>query len=330
VIASPTFQPQDSDIFLYHSQGLISEAIRVFDGSQVNHAGIYLAPDQVGEALANGIERRSLTDSLIGSSWVEVMRLKAQPKPAPVRKVADRYLAKGDRYAYEQLLLLAFLCLTRRLAPNPFLRIMLRQVLDRAASYLEKLAKAASGDSREPMICSEFVYRAYDEALPDAIDQYSISISGSLLRGRVRGIARGVHAASLLQWATLHDSRLDRRKSGRGVRPSAQPGAAMPMDEALRSYLAYPGQRRGLRPAPSVDDDELVRLVDRFAIRYSQVNKTRAPAKSIRPGRATAAARFGLGSADGALASLWHAAADFVTPGDLERSDSLMKVGAVK
>jgi len=99
-MAGPIFKPLDGDIFLYHSEDLIAEAIRVFDGSHVNHASIYLAPDHVGEALANGIVKRSIVESLVGSTWVEVMRLKAQPRTDPVRKVADQYLRKGDRYAY--------------------------------------------------------------------------------------------------------------------------------------------------------------------------------------------------------------------------------------
>src|SRR5439155_7402077 len=86
----------DCDIVLYHGEDLIARAIRLFDNSHVNHSSIFLAPDRVGEALGNGIVKRPISVSLVDSAWVKVMRLKVRPRMAPVRKVAERYLAKGD------------------------------------------------------------------------------------------------------------------------------------------------------------------------------------------------------------------------------------------
>lgn len=329
-MAKPSFTTLDCDIFLYHSENLIADAIRLFDNSHVNHASIFLAPNQVGEALGGGIVKRSLSDSLAGSSWVEAMRLKTRPRMAPVRKVAERYLAAGDRYAYEQLVLLAFLCLSRRLAPNPFLRIMLRRVLDQAAMYLEKLATAATGDSREPMICSEFVYRSYDEALAAPSDLYTISISGATLPKRLGGIARGVHSESLLQWATLHDARLLTGNRSKRLRTVTRPeSSARAMEDALRSYLEYTNKKSRQIVAPVVDDSELLRAVDRFAVQWARVRHKRESAK-----RRRLSSRIGLGvhalQPEGALATLWQVSADFVTPGNLEKSDSLIRVGAAK
>src|SRR5262249_47861698 len=79
--------------------------------------------------------------------------------------VVDRvayYLEHHERYAYEQLLLLAALAATRQLPVSgiPFLGMVIRNVLDSAADVVAKLIHAG----REPMICSEFVYRCYEEA----------------------------------------------------------------------------------------------------------------------------------------------------------------------
>src|SRR5262249_7115548 len=70
------------------------------------------------------------------------------------------YLAGQVPYAYHQIVLLAILSLTRRIPLPPVGRRLVRVALDQAAGVLNSLVE----DGRQLMICSEFVYRCYDEA----------------------------------------------------------------------------------------------------------------------------------------------------------------------
>ena len=80
----------DADIILYNGKrkgwndwgGWICEGIRLIDGTEVNHASLYFQKtDEVGEALANGLHKKSLTkrdfsQSIAGNNYVIVKRLK--------------------------------------------------------------------------------------------------------------------------------------------------------------------------------------------------------------------------------------------------------------
>ena len=84
------------------------------------------------------------------------------------------YLDQGNRYAYGQILLLAMVCSTRKLdLSNPLLRRIVYSAINNAAAFVRRMQSGG----KQPMICSEFVYRAYDEAiLPDKDDIYTIEI----------------------------------------------------------------------------------------------------------------------------------------------------------
>ena len=88
--------------------------------------------------------------------------------------------------------MLAFLTLTRKLKVTPVLRTLIRRTLDAAASVLTRYIS----QNREPMICSEFVYRAYDEALPEIDDPFSLRI-----RAFMRALTAGPAAAPRCQRA---------------------------------------------------------------------------------------------------------------------------------
>ena len=47
------------DVLLYKGKGLLGKLIRFFDGTDVNHAGLYIDGEQVGEAIAEGVVARS-------------------------------------------------------------------------------------------------------------------------------------------------------------------------------------------------------------------------------------------------------------------------------
>jgi hypothetical protein len=170
------------DVLLYHGTGLISDLIRVFDGGPYSHASVY---DGVGvlEALPQGTVVDPLNQSVSGALFVDVYRFisgDGTPLGQPgceTKPVLDRigyYEQHHDRYGYEQILLLAVLCATRHPQPgtiSPIEALMIRRFLDQAAEVIANLIHAG----KEPMICSELVYRCYTEAGAP----YEIIIRGS-------------------------------------------------------------------------------------------------------------------------------------------------------
>jgi hypothetical protein len=325
LIARADLQP--ADVLLYRGKSILGKLIRLFDGTEVNHAGIYLGADTVGEAVARGVVRRPLQESIGDHPLVLARRLKAGPPTLkPVLDCADGYLQKGERYAYEQLLLLAFLSLTRKLKVTSILSKLLRKVLDRAASAL--LAFTSGG--RQPMICSEFVYRCYDEALQEHDDVYSLRVGEMSLEPPSAGVdipfatgvsatssarrGRGVHPHSLLAWTIAHQR-------------WAEPAFASPappekvtdeeLDTLTGQYLKEAGQA-GTPPAFAAGDDpDLSAAVERFAFAFYGATK----------GVPTSAVSF---TSSDPFQHLFRTAADFVTPGDLLRSESLFTLGEVK
>ncbi|MGI9077454.1 MAG: hypothetical protein ACR2G6_09010 [Gemmatimonadaceae bacterium] len=370
---------QPGDIMLYRGKSLLAKAIRLFDGTDVNHAAICLPNRQIGESIKQGVVSRDVDTSLTGNEFVKVRRLKdLPPDMSPVMGVADNYLSQGQRYAYEQILLLAFLGLTRKPKMTPILRALLRTVLDAAAVALNKLVAGAVGDgNRQPMICSEFVYRCYDEARPELTDIYALSInrpsaSPSRAAGPAGAMAApaaaatapprgsGVHPDSLLAWASTPTARVwsgeearPSRASARAPARAAEPAAPTQaeVDALIKVYLeevkqvpapvgaARTPRRRShaARPARSaaatvVSDDELRAAIDRFAVAYSTAESagvvTPAPSKRKRAAAAARPQSVSLSQAP-PFQQLVRTASDFVTPGDLLKTESLFNVGTI-
>ena len=162
------------DILLYRTNSLFGRAILRLDETEVSHAALFLG-DEVAEALTReGLVQRSIQKSIEGCPWVAVMRVQPQPgSMTPVWDVAQKYLDQGNRYGYEQILLLAVICLTRRHdLGNPLLRRMAIAAMGKAVDLIDYLF----AEGKEPMICSEFVFRTYDEARPEPDDPYSLEI----------------------------------------------------------------------------------------------------------------------------------------------------------
>lgn len=177
---------QQGDVFLYHGDSFVSRMIRLFDGGDYSHAGVY-SNGHILEAIGSGIEYRSVEESTHGVPYVDVFRYKSKEniwigtEILPVEPVIDRvdyYNENRERYGYEQILLLAILVSTRRLPFQfiPGLSRILRNILESAADILAKLVAAG----KEPMICSELAFRCFEEAG----EKYEIHIVGAdVLKG---------------------------------------------------------------------------------------------------------------------------------------------------
>lgn len=325
------------DIVLYHGDSLLAKLIQFFDGTEMNHAAIYLGEGMVGEALAGGLKRRTLEESLSDDEYVLVRRLKTDPGTIdPVVNKARDYLAIGNRYGFEQIFLLAFLGLTRKLQVNPFLGWLLRKIFDQAAAWL------MDQGHKQPMICSEFAYRCYDEALPVAHDPYALDIAPfpapfsegppGVKSFPAAFLNPNVHRDSLLAWT--EDVTTRRSRSGSNVLLHSIPKtklsaeerkiAAMPLETLAKNYLEE--AKKPLAGSRSLEaslrSPEMLGDIYRFsqalwASNRGQGTKAVKPKKTVR----------GDSEVPEALENLFQTAADFVTPGDLYGCHDLFSVG---
>ncbi len=168
------------DVLLCRGKGIISELVELFDGGTYSHAAIFDG-EKVVQATLHGVVIESI-DTLKDEIFVDVYRFKKDGHTlnspgwpsAPVVAVADRIGSEGLKYATDHLLLLALLTLTRKIPLEPLEKKILRVILDHAANYIFELMDKG----KEPMVCSEVVFRAFKEAAPD--DRYTLIIEGVL------------------------------------------------------------------------------------------------------------------------------------------------------
>ncbi len=314
----PISQLMPGDILLYRGTGLISDAIRLFDRSQVSHSALFIGRRDakgraVGEAIREGVIRRELRNSIEHAEWVESRRLKEAPATLdPVLERAAYYLDRGERYAFEQVLLLAFLCMTRNLVDSPVLGGLVRETLDAAAAFLLRLFDRG----RQPMICSEFVFRCYGESLPGAID-LSARAPGTLRFGEREvpiGAGAGIHRGSaLFHLLERHGGQL--RDGGAPPLLAPLPPGGPGVEERIEAYFRDLQHRKPRAARVDLASPELAPSFERLA---RSLHRARH-----RPEESDV-------SQTAALGGLFDVAADFVTPGDLQRSRSLAYCGKLK
>ena len=324
------------DILLFRGESIISKMICWIDSSDVSHAGLYLGNNQVAEALINGNPGLNVNElSLDGSEWVMARRLGESQAFEPISRIANSYLGKGNRYAFEQLFLLAVILLTRKInLDSPVLRRIALGVFDRANEFVNQMLDRG----REPMICSEFVFRTYDEAFPEEIDPYTLEIvsqggqiprkrfSPFRLRERIFGATPEDDLPTVHPQSLLATTDIDKRGFATSADEIDQVSDAE-LDFLMREYLEEPpllgmteSFARGAARETSEEDvrDAAARFAVSLSGAYSMNDSTGMPV-------------FGAGNYAAARVSekLKAVAADFVTPGDLLKSPSLVTVGKI-
>jgi hypothetical protein len=294
----------------------------------------------VGEALfGEGLVRKPFDESIDGCEWVAVRRLKTPPATMqPVLDKANAYLNQENRYASEQILLLAVICTTRNLdLSKPLVRRLAHWVIAKAAEMVRLMER----DGKQPMICSEFVYRCYDEAVTGKPDPYRIEVKPvgeAAPRARLLGWRRrdgGVAALTAFHpeslWARIQEeagglaTAIKSLKVPAVANPSA--GDEAELDALIEVCLpAAPGtaRRAAIRPlaaAPEVTNDDLRDAMGQLAVALHGATGggTRLGMETFGP----SVTRRGASPGE----TLEEVVADFVTPGDLFRSQSLSAVG---
>jgi hypothetical protein len=153
------------DIVLYHGNSTLGWLIRELDGTDVNHASIYLETgdrlhDQLAESLANGPQFNNRATSFAGNWYLIVRRLPTTLTLDPVVARARTIVAQGRGYAYAEIVVIAALVLVKKLDLPFYLKALLPPILRAATNLLEEWLS----DGRKPLICSEFVWDCYEEA----------------------------------------------------------------------------------------------------------------------------------------------------------------------
>ena len=324
------------DVLLFHGKSFVSWGIRAVDGTEVNHAAVALPGAMLAEAGGKGLQKRAIPRPG-GGEYVLVHRLQASQDLDPVIGRATALLNEGHLYAYQQIVLLAVLCLTRRIPLPRLARRMVRSALDHAAkAVMDLLPVGASW-----MICSEYVYRAFDEATDIVPDPYPLSIAG---------VTFGPGDESLLDWAIANAGEIEIRPpvAFGGAEPPSDPTmrvaaieadlAPLVTDYASRLYaegritdeqlppLLDPsfGPPPDLPPEPS--DEELLSSVAAFSIAYSAAQGQMPVAD---PSFGAVGSAIAAAALKGALEGVKkiEVEGNFVTPGDLLRTPSLAQVG---
>ncbi|MBH1935275.1 hypothetical protein I5Q34_13500 [Streptomyces sp. AV19] len=284
-------QIKPGDVVLSRGTEALSRAICLMDDSEVSHAALAVGEEGLAEVTGKGLHTLSFARAQEGHDLVVGRTLAAPADMTPVLDVARRYLDAGrTSYAYQQIVLLAVLCVTRRVPLPPGGRLLARTALDRAAAALNAMAEMG----RQPMICSEFVYRCHYEAIPG--DPYVLKTDG----GGVRGAAEG---QSLLDWAEAHPAlpRVQALPKTGPFDPAATEAAVAPLVSACTAAAGRLPLGGHLPTDP--DDEELLASMAAF-------------------GRALHGGPLPAGQALEAIRAK-EAEPNFVTPGDLLRSLSL-------
>lgn len=331
------------DVLLYRSsdawRNVIAAMIRKIDGTEVSHAGLYIGNGLVSEALIvgnGGLHSNPIEMGFENCNWIEVRRHREGLPTEPVLEVAQKYVAQENRYAFEQIFLLAPILLTRKLdLDDGLLRKIIVGTFDKANELINQLLDAG----REPMICSEFVFRTYDEVDPDSDDPYSLEIivphssrprrffSRRRLReksfeatGPEQTIA---HPESLLM--QLQEVAPMRNRSER-LLGSRVPMSDEQLEELMAEYLEMPQPMKAsgspiADSVPEVSKAEVREAARDYAATLAEVSPTVSDGTPLFKSKQYSSMPL---EARGIAAI-----ADFVTPGDLLRSESLVTVGRI-
>ena len=322
---------KDGDVFLYHGKKWVSKAIRYLDGTEVNHASVFIGSNSVVEATGKGIQKNTIDQSIQNSSWIKVYRLKERPDDMnPVVSRADWYFGQPNRYGYEQIVLLAFLCIVRKSKKGKVFRFLAKTVLERAAAYLLKMSEAG----KQVLICSELVYRSYEEAYEGIDDPYSLRMTNWNTTKAMFTPTANVHPESLY---ALFSSPAAKNLNNPLVSEAAYNGVKnLSMTFTSEVLADVDGQLEEIVPlmeddgldASSISDVTVEELEGAFLAFAGEVHKQvtlHEPALKESMDKAMFFREKSL-----TFRSLDQVIADFVTPGDLYKADSLTYVGTIQ
>ncbi len=182
---------QPCDVLLCRGEGLFSDMIVLLDGGTYSHAALYAGKIDGKHYVIQATGRGIVCDPIQKiqcETFVDVFRFNKDEHKLgeenypykPILDVGQAYVESHVKYANDHLLLLAILGVTREIPLDSFSKKVLRKVLDNATDLIFKLLDKGI----RPMVCSELVYRCFDEA--DGNEKYQLSISAFTLNELIR------------------------------------------------------------------------------------------------------------------------------------------------
>lgn len=296
-------QPRPGDVLLMRSPGVLGWAIRFFDGAEVDRAALVLADGRAAEAVGDSVTVTPITETIAGTERVVVRRLKeTAPMDAVLGRAED---LRANPISGRPEVLLALLACGRKLAPAPSLRSVQRACLEAGAAALR---------GATPLVGAQYVWRCYEDAIPEPSDVYTVRlndlhnlevVSGIPVvpgAGVARRLGRGVHPASLLCWASQP---VVRSRLGTTSAAFAPP----PLEQALATYQREVREGATAAQPDRAEADALLHSLQTFAVGFSGVSPPIAR-----------------GALPPQLEMLFRGAADLCTAGDLLRSEDLFTV----
>lgn len=152
------------DILAFHSHSVIGKAIQMCTDSKYNHVALYIGNGRVLHAVGQGLLIQDLKEAWESSDkFIDVYRYHAPGNGTALTykqkdkliEIANKYYSQRERYAFEALIILAIVTELRH--NTGFLG---RKLIDSAFNALTD----AFEDGKEPVICSEIIYRIFDES----------------------------------------------------------------------------------------------------------------------------------------------------------------------
>lgn len=161
-VVIPESQMKAGDILLTSPYGPTSLGIRLFSGSTVSHAAIYLGDDKVVEAVGgSGVQIVTLAQALDHNSKIVVMRVPGLTGEQALSILNFSEENLGKNYNYNGVALMAPFMLTRQLCSlNPFSS----EFRDSCISMMAQIQLGNDEDAKGNYFCSQFVIEAYNRA----------------------------------------------------------------------------------------------------------------------------------------------------------------------
>ncbi|AOT72041.1 hypothetical protein [Geosporobacter ferrireducens] len=183
------------DVLLCRGEGWLSDLIVLFDGGTYSHAAIYAGKEEGTHCIIHATRKGMLKmplEVLSCEIFADAFRFNKNNHKLgddgypykSVINVGQQYVDEKTKYAFDHLVLLAILGITREIPLDSTSKKIIRSILDNAAAYSFRLLDKGT----IPMVCSELVYRCFDEADPGK--KYQLSIEGLTLQSLKDNLAR--------------------------------------------------------------------------------------------------------------------------------------------
>lgn len=288
------------DVVFFRSQGPVAAAQRMLDGADVDRVALALGSNRIALVVGDAIVLGALEQEPSA-----VRRLKANADLAPVVARAHELAESGPAACGAPEIGLALFAASRKARVTPSWHALQRAAFEAAAAVLKEPT---------PLTPAQFVWRCFDDALPEQNDVYTLRINDLQNFEVVAGVpanpgagvsrryGRGVHPESTLAWAAQPLIR---------PRLATATGAPVPAD-LVRACAAWIEECHGgtVAGAPArAEGDALLVSLQKLAHAWSGAQP--ALAKGTLPAQ---------------LELLFRSAADLATPGDLMRCEDLFTV----